>query len=811
MDTSKGTIILLGGMAAGTTTVAGTLDASAPNGGDGGFIETSAAQVQVADGTQITTATPAGKTGTWLIDPTNFTIAAGSGALTTSGIGAATLSTNLGTTDVTLTTSAAANGGDLGDILVNAPVSWSAHTLTLSAHNNIYINAHLTGSGTASLALLYGQGAVAAGNTADYTIATGATITLAAGQHLSTKLGSDGPLVAYTVITALGAAGSNTGSDLQGMAHDLAGHYALGSDLDASATLHWNADAGFAPVGNNSTPFAGNFTGLGHTLTGLVINRPTTDYVGLFGQTDVGSTVRDVGLVGVHVTGRSELGALVGFNAGTISHASSSGAVQGGVGDYTGGLVGDNGGTISYVSSTGTVTGGGGGYTGGLVGYNEWTGSTLSNSSSTAAVTGSNYVGGLIGQNDGDLTNSYHDTGLVSGVNFVGGLTGYNGGTISLAYSKGAVVGSLYVGGVAGQNNSTISSAYSQASVTGSGDVGGLVGNNAAFIDTTYATGLVTGSGSVGGLVGYNDSGSVEHSYWNRDTTQQAISSGSPDASGLHTAAALTASNYVGWDPAVWAPAGAGYYPELYAVNPVLNAQISAGATRHYGDANPSFTVANRVGGPGTYVFGPVGDALDIGASLTTAASTSSAVGTYAITGPATTTGTGGAVYRLLLSGSASLTVTARPVTVVAADQIQLAGRANPALTYRLTVGSLVNGDGFSGFLATLANLTSGVGNYTITQGNLALSSNYALTFTPGSFTVTAVPIIPQEIRTFAAPLAPVSFGKNLTKVETWRQEDTLNDAGNGPVQTPAGKPANPAEDDAGLKLRFKPLAIPSV
>ena len=43
--------------------VGGTLDASAPNGGDGGFIETSAASVKITDDAKITTLAPYGKTG----------------------------------------------------------------------------------------------------------------------------------------------------------------------------------------------------------------------------------------------------------------------------------------------------------------------------------------------------------------------------------------------------------------------------------------------------------------------------------------------------------------------------------------------------------------------------------------------------------------------------------------------------------------------------------------------------------------------------------------------------------------------------
>ena len=55
-QTSKGgTIALLGDMQTGLVSVGGTLDASAPNGGDGGFIETSAAHVRIADNARVTT------------------------------------------------------------------------------------------------------------------------------------------------------------------------------------------------------------------------------------------------------------------------------------------------------------------------------------------------------------------------------------------------------------------------------------------------------------------------------------------------------------------------------------------------------------------------------------------------------------------------------------------------------------------------------------------------------------------------------------------------------------------------------------
>ena len=215
-----GVIKLIGDIRVGTVNVGGTLDASSSTpalpGQERGFIETSAAHVHIADNAHITTASANGLSGTWLIDPEDFSIAAAGGDMT-----GAALSNSLLTTDVTILSSAGtvsvATGLGLGDIKVNDPVTWSANKLTLNAQNNININANLNGSGTASLALQYGQGAVAAGNTSNYFLNSGAQVNLPAGENFSTLQGSDGLGKIYTVITTLGAVGSVTGTDLQGM------------------------------------------------------------------------------------------------------------------------------------------------------------------------------------------------------------------------------------------------------------------------------------------------------------------------------------------------------------------------------------------------------------------------------------------------------------------------------------------------------------------------------------------------------------------------------------------------------------------
>ena len=141
IDNHNGTIRLLGDMQSGTVNVGGKLDASAPNGGDGGFVETSAAHVKIADNVVVTTRSAHGKSGTWLIDPVDFTVAAGS------DIAGVTLSAQLVTTNITIDSNSGSSG-TIGNINVNEPVTWTASgaatTLTLNAFNDVNVNAPLS-------------------------------------------------------------------------------------------------------------------------------------------------------------------------------------------------------------------------------------------------------------------------------------------------------------------------------------------------------------------------------------------------------------------------------------------------------------------------------------------------------------------------------------------------------------------------------------------------------------------------------------------------------------------------------------------
>jgi filamentous hemagglutinin family protein len=184
-----GEILLLGDMESGRIAVSGRLDASAPDGGDGGFIETSAAHIDLAPDLVVTAAAPTGASGLWLIDPTDITIAAAS-CTGTNCISANTIASTLnGGTDVSIATASA--GGQAGNITVNAPISWSSNKLSLSAHNNILINATLEAIGTGSLHFAYGQ-ASSDGAGSSYQVASGSKVLIPAASAFTWQKGSAG-------------------------------------------------------------------------------------------------------------------------------------------------------------------------------------------------------------------------------------------------------------------------------------------------------------------------------------------------------------------------------------------------------------------------------------------------------------------------------------------------------------------------------------------------------------------------------------------------------------------------------------------
>ena len=207
-------------------------------------------------------------------------------------------------------------------------------------------------------------------------------------------------------------------------------------DVDSDDT-YWNNGAGWNPIGSSGSDFRTMFEGNGHTVRNLFINRPSTNYLGLFGYTDWKSNIRNVGVIQVDVAGRTYVGGLVGNNLGTITACYATGQVSG-ANQNIGGLVGSN--------------------------Y-----SSVRSSYAAARVSGRSAVGGLIGRNLGTIIDASYATGEVSGRSSVGGLVGYeDGNTIRASYATGRVSGETSVGGlVGGLGSSTITASYWDTTTSG--------------------------------------------------------------------------------------------------------------------------------------------------------------------------------------------------------------------------------------------------------------------------------------------------------------------------------------------------------
>ncbi|MCH8539635.1 MAG: MBG domain-containing protein [Opitutales bacterium] len=85
-------------------------------------------------------------------------------------------------------------------------------------------------------------------------------------------------------------------------------------------------------------------------------------------------------------------------------------------------------------------------------------------------------------------------------------------------------------------------------------------------------------------------------------------------------------------------------------------------------------------------------------------------------------------------SASGTFVIDPAPITVAADDQVKTLGEADPELTWAVTSGQVFDGDSLSGELAREAG--EDVGEYVIDQGTLSASSNYDLTFVPGTLTI---------------------------------------------------------------------------
>ena len=263
----------------------------------------------------------------------------------------------------------------------------------------------------------------------------------------------------------------------------------------------------WTPIGNYSNQYTGTFDGNDHAISGLTIDQSGTRHVGLIGYIGLGGAVKNLKLTNVNVSGYMSVGAVAGWNDGTISGCSVSGNIKGS--QSVGGVVGNTCGNVTDCSVEGMV-----------IGTNK-----ISQS------------GGIVGVADKVHVTECHSSAIVEGNSWVGGIVGMgNGSNITACYATGEVKatiasGEANAGGVVGYitNYATVTACYATGNVTATqgNNAGGVAGSSSGGTITAcyHATGTVSGSARVGGVLGWNKtvtdpSSTVTACYWQNDQSQ---------------------------------------------------------------------------------------------------------------------------------------------------------------------------------------------------------------------------------------------------------------------------------------------------
>ena len=306
-------------------------------------------------------------------------------------------------------------------------------------------------------------------------------------------------------------------SQLQAIDTNLSGKYALKNSIDAIGTKDLDGGKGFKPLGaDKEDGFTGTFDSLDFHIFDLTINRSDMDNVGLFSKTK-GAILNNVTLVGGKITGKNNVGTLVGAAANTtITGAVNSAAIVGTT--NVGGLVGTGTGvTLKDAVNMGDITG-----TDHVVGG-------LAGNLTNGTISGKSYNIGNVGGPDD--TNPTYDVGGLVGV-ATGSTLGNENAKDGIIYNGLTVKGTYNVGGIAGRlENSTLQNAENRSAIKATGvieeaysyhnsnnieieetvdvsNVGGLVGISAGNTFTN-----VTNLGNVSSAMGeghdYYDGGNV--------------------------------------------------------------------------------------------------------------------------------------------------------------------------------------------------------------------------------------------------------------------------------------------------------------
>lgn len=360
-------------------------------------------------------------------------------------------------------------------------------------------------------------------------------------------------------------------------------YFSLEADIDMTDWIaENNPNQGWLPIPD----FHGTFRGNGHKITNLMINRPTTDYIGLFGN----------------ITGR--IYNVYVLNANYVGN------------DYVGGIAA-YGGNINGCIFQGKIKGDD--YVGGICAYTEL---YIENCYSFIELEGHDYCGGIVGYIvEGTLSGDYCHAVLLRGNRYIGGIAGFGynrfQGTVTIdeSYTTGNIAGSSCIGGIIGKykegivGNCTLTNVYSNCNkISGLNDVGGILGENdyqACTIINSVAINKIISANSELYRVGQNKSSSNRS--WNQtkmflNDEEQPMPDDSNE-NGINTglSALKLKATYQGmsWDfDNIWEIQETETFPYLktQTAPPYFTQTLKAGDTHLEGSCVEAGTIIVRVG-----------------------------------------------------------------------------------------------------------------------------------------------------------------------------------------------------------------------
>ncbi len=321
------------------------------------------------------------------------------------------------------------DGYDFDDIRITTNTTLAADGSTQSLY--CYAPAFDVESGSSIVieAIIYGSSSGIYFEQTTTTNNTDSTLSFEAGKHnyltakfsasdLTADLWSD-----YAADNFVGGDGSEdnpyqiaTAEQLTKLSTDVAAGEAYSDTyFELIADIDLNGREWVAIGTSSSFCFSGTFNGAGHTIANLRINKPSTDYQGLFGYLK-SATIKYIGIVSGAVSGKSCVGGVTGYNTSSSAITSCYNLCSVSCSeDHVAGVAGYNtsSSTISSCYNRGSVSGNT--RVGGIVGYN-YLSSTVTSCYSSGSVSGSSYVGGVIGRSTSSYVSScYFDKELFAG------------------------------------------------------------------------------------------------------------------------------------------------------------------------------------------------------------------------------------------------------------------------------------------------------------------------------------------------------------------------------------------------------------